>query len=75
MTNKCNKYVICLSFLPFVRLFMRNIQTAGGEIFRTLPDGSTQPPCTMGAGFSFPGGKAAGAWGCPLTPLSPRLKN
>ena len=27
-TNKCNQYVICLSFIPFVRLFMRNIQTA-----------------------------------------------
>jgi len=28
ITNKCNQYVICLSFLPFVGLFMRNIQTA-----------------------------------------------
>ena len=28
ITNKCNQYVICLSFTPFVRLFMRNIQTA-----------------------------------------------
>ena len=28
VTNKCNQYVICLSFIPFVRLFMRNIQTA-----------------------------------------------
>jgi len=27
-TNKCNQYVICLSFIPFVRLFMRNTQTA-----------------------------------------------
>ena len=27
ITNKCNQYVICLSFIPFVRLFMRNIQT------------------------------------------------
>jgi hypothetical protein len=27
ITNKCNQYVICLSFTPFVRLFMRNIQT------------------------------------------------
>ena len=27
-TNKCNQYVICLSFITFVRLFMRNIQTA-----------------------------------------------
>jgi len=27
-TNQCNQYVICLSFIPFVRLFMRNIQTA-----------------------------------------------
>jgi hypothetical protein len=27
ITNKCNPYVICLSFKPFVRLFMRNIQT------------------------------------------------
>jgi hypothetical protein len=27
-TNKCNQYVICLSFIPFTRLFMRNIQTA-----------------------------------------------
>jgi len=26
--NKCNQYVTCLSFIPFVRLFMRNIQTA-----------------------------------------------
>ena len=28
ITNKCNQYVICLSFIPFVRLFMCNIQTA-----------------------------------------------
>ena len=28
ITNKCNQYVICLSFIPFVRLLMRNIQTA-----------------------------------------------
>ena len=27
ITNKCNQLVICLSFIPFVRLFMRNIQT------------------------------------------------
>ena len=28
ITIKCNQYVICLSFIHFVRLFMRNIQTA-----------------------------------------------
>ena len=28
ITNRCNQYVICLSFVPFVKLFMRNIQTA-----------------------------------------------
>jgi len=28
ITNKCNQYVICFSFIPFVRPFMRNIQTA-----------------------------------------------
>ena len=28
ITSKCNQYVICLSFIPFVRPFMRNIQTA-----------------------------------------------
>jgi len=28
ITNKCNQYVICLSFIPFRKLFMRNIQTA-----------------------------------------------
>ena len=28
ITNKCNQYVIYLSFIPFVRLFARNIQTA-----------------------------------------------
>ena len=28
ITNKYNQYVICLSFIPLVRLFMRNIQTA-----------------------------------------------
>ena len=27
IANKCNQYVICLSFIPFVRLFMRNIET------------------------------------------------
>jgi len=26
--NKCNQYVICLSFISFVRFFMHNIQTA-----------------------------------------------
>jgi hypothetical protein len=25
-TNKCNQYVICLSFISFVRLYMRNIK-------------------------------------------------
>jgi hypothetical protein len=28
IANKYNQYVICLSFVPFVSLFMRNIQTA-----------------------------------------------
>jgi len=28
INNKCNQYVICLSFITFERLFMRNIQTA-----------------------------------------------
>jgi len=28
VANKCNQYVICLSFVTFVRFFMRNIQTA-----------------------------------------------
>ena len=28
VTNKCNQCVICLSFIPFVRIFMPNIQTA-----------------------------------------------
>jgi hypothetical protein len=28
ITNECIQYVICLSFIPFVRLFIRNIQTA-----------------------------------------------
>ena len=28
IANKCNQYVICLFFIPFVRLFKRNIQTA-----------------------------------------------
>jgi len=27
IANKGNQYVICLSFTPFVRLFMCNIQT------------------------------------------------
>ena len=28
ITSKCKQYVICLSFIPFVRLSMCNIQTA-----------------------------------------------
>jgi len=28
ITSEFNQYVIYLSFIPFVRLFMRNIQTA-----------------------------------------------
>ena len=28
ITNKCHRYVICLSFIPFVMPFVRNIQTA-----------------------------------------------
>jgi len=28
INNKCIEYVICLSFISFVRLFMCNIQTA-----------------------------------------------
>jgi len=27
IASKCNQYVICLSFIPFVRLVMRNIHT------------------------------------------------
>ena len=27
VTSKCSQYVLCLSFIPFVRHFMRNIQT------------------------------------------------
>jgi hypothetical protein len=27
ITDKCNQQVTCLSFIPFVRLIMRNIQT------------------------------------------------
>jgi hypothetical protein len=27
ITNKCNQQFICLSYIPFVRLFMLNIQT------------------------------------------------
>jgi hypothetical protein len=26
ITNKCNQFVICLFFIPFVRRFMRNIK-------------------------------------------------
>ena len=26
ITNECNQYVICLSFIHFLRLFMHNIQ-------------------------------------------------
>ena len=26
ITNKCNQYVICLFFIPCVRLFVRNIE-------------------------------------------------
>ena len=25
ITNKCSQYVICLSFISFVRLYMRNV--------------------------------------------------
>ena len=28
ITNKCSQYVICISFIPFISIFMRNIQTA-----------------------------------------------
>ena len=28
VANKCNQYVICLSFIPFVRIFTCNVQTA-----------------------------------------------
>ena len=28
INNKCKQYIIFLSFIPFVRLFVRNIQTA-----------------------------------------------
>jgi len=28
ITNKCNQYAICLSFIPILRPFMRNPQTA-----------------------------------------------
>jgi hypothetical protein len=27
ITNKCNQHFICLSLIPFLRLFMRKIQT------------------------------------------------
>jgi hypothetical protein len=37
MTNKCNQYVVCLYFMPFVSLFMRNFQTAvSSQVFKIV---------------------------------------
>jgi len=42
----------------------------GGEIFRTRPDRPWGPPNLLYNGYRvFPGGKAAGAWRWPPTPI------
>ena len=42
---------------------------------RTLPDRPWGPPSLLHNGYMvFPGGKAAGAWRCPLTPSSAEVK-
>jgi hypothetical protein len=42
----------------------------GGEIFRTRPDRSWGPPSLLCSGYRvFPGGKTAGAWRWPPTPI------
>jgi hypothetical protein len=43
--------------------FIFPLTTCGGEIFRTRPDRSWNPPSFLYNGYqAFPGGKAAGAW-------------
>ena len=47
----------------------------GGEIFRTRPDRTWDPPNLLYNGYSvFAGGKTAGAWRWPLTPSSAEVK-
>ena len=47
----------------------------GGEIFGTYPDRPWGPPSLLYNGYRvFPGGKAAGAWRWPPTPLSAEVK-
>ena len=42
----------------------------GGEIFRSRPDRPWDLPSLLYNGYRvFPGGKAAGAWLCPHTPI------
>ena len=44
-----------------------------GEIFHTRPDRSWGPPCLLYNGYRvFPGGKAAGKWRWPPTPIQRR---
>jgi hypothetical protein len=40
--NKRNQNVICLSFIPFVRPFMRNIQTNTHSCISTLTENCTR---------------------------------
>jgi len=43
---------------------------SGGEIFRTCPDRPWGPPSLLYNRYRvFPGGKAAGAWRWPPTPI------
>jgi hypothetical protein len=54
---------------------VRGSNTGGGEIFRTRPDQPWGPPSPLYNGYRvFPGGKAAGAWRWPPTPVSAEVK-
>jgi hypothetical protein len=50
---------------------VRGSNSGRGEIFRSRPDRPWGPPSLLYNGYriSFPGGKAAGVWSWPLTPI------
>jgi hypothetical protein len=51
------------------------IESRGGEILRTRPDGPWGPPSLLyNVYFVFPGGKSAGVWRWPPTPSSAEVK-
>jgi len=69
----CNYYICTTWFYCFWSGFWGSIPGGGGNfsLHNRVQNGSRANPASypMGTRGSFPGVKAAGAWGCPLTSI------